>query len=628
MTRYTLLALLVAVPAATLPSSRAYAAPPTYATDQYSGETEAELLRTLASAARKADKAIACKKLAFVGTAKSVSVLAELLRDPDLTSWSRIALEAIPDPTADAALIYAIEDLEGRPLIGVIQSVAARRTANAVGPLIGLLKSSDTAVATASAISLGTIGGDEATTALSATINSSRNAELRSAAAEGLVVCAERRMKQGDRARAIQLYDQVRASQVPQPRITEATRGAILARGIDGIDLLHEQLASDDRSRMHIAVTVARQIEDEHATAKLIELLGKVDAPRQSLLLTAIADRNDASAIPALLDATDSPHSNVQIAALTGLARIGDVGALTTLLEAAADDREEVAAAAIGALTLLRDDRVNSSLVENLSAADTATKRVLLDVIAARRIDAIEAVRAELGNANRDVRESAYRAVGEIITLEELSTLIAPAVDSGNPDAALALSALSAACVRMPDREATAELLGKSFEEAPLTAKLELLEVLTSMGGKKGLETVGQLAASGEAQLQDAATRLLGTWMTVDAAPVLMKLAKDPSHRYRIRALRGHLRITRQFLMRDRARLAMATEALEVATRDQEKRLVLDVIGRYPSVSMLRLAAKVAEDPDLKEEAKTVAARVVERLDNNPEAVAIYESIR
>lgn len=627
MTRYILFAALTVL-AAPLLHTVAYAAPPKYAKDQYAGETEAELLQVLNTATRQAEKAIACKKLAYVGTAKSVPVLAKVLRDPELASWSRIALEAIPDPAVDNALVYALEELKGRSLIGVIQSVAARKTTDAVKPLVSLLESSDAEVAAAAAISLGTIGGESATTALMATMSSSDRAPVRSAAAEGLVVCAEHFSEHGDRSRATELFDAIRSADLPRPRITEATRGAILSRGLEGIELLHEELASDDRTRIYLAVTVARQIEGEQATGKLIDLLDKVDASRQALLLTAIADRQDASAIPALVTATKSSDAAVQIAALTGLAKVGDLDALPTLLNAAGDGRKEIASAAVNALTLLQDERVNSSLVEGLSSADAGRKQVLLDVIAARRIDALDAVRKELGHSDRAVRESAFRAIGEIVTLDDLDTLLGPAFESGNSDAGLALSALSTACVRMPDREATAGLLSESFEEASLPTKLKLLDVFTSMGGKKALATVGKAAASDEAQLQDAATRLLGTWMTVDAGPVLIGLAKDPSYRYRIRALRGHLRIARQFLMRDQARLKMATEALQAATRDEEKRLVLDVINRYPSLGMLRLAAKVAQDAELKDEARQVAKNVVARLDNSSEARAVYEAIR
>ncbi len=49
-----------------------------------------------------------------------------LLADKELTSWARIALEAIPGPAADEALREAMGDVEGRTLIGVINSIGVR----------------------------------------------------------------------------------------------------------------------------------------------------------------------------------------------------------------------------------------------------------------------------------------------------------------------------------------------------------------------------------------------------------------------------------------------------------------------------------------------------------------------
>ena len=65
---------------------------------------EKESLAVLRSDAPAADKAIACKKLAIYGSSASVGDLAKLLPDPQLSSWTRIALEAIPGPEADEAL--------------------------------------------------------------------------------------------------------------------------------------------------------------------------------------------------------------------------------------------------------------------------------------------------------------------------------------------------------------------------------------------------------------------------------------------------------------------------------------------------------------------------------------------
>src|SRR5215207_2277378 len=78
------------------------AAAPVSAADGFkaSPEKEKELLAVLRSDAPSAEKAIACKKLAIDGSGAAAPDLAKLLSDPQLASWARIALEAIPGPEA------------------------------------------------------------------------------------------------------------------------------------------------------------------------------------------------------------------------------------------------------------------------------------------------------------------------------------------------------------------------------------------------------------------------------------------------------------------------------------------------------------------------------------------------
>src|SRR5260370_9627491 len=104
---------------------------------------EDELLGVLRSEAPKSEKAIACKLLAIHGSSESVPELARLLPDPQLASWARIPLEAIPGPAADEALRKATDSLTRKLLIGTINSIGVRRDADAVDFLAALLQDHD-----------------------------------------------------------------------------------------------------------------------------------------------------------------------------------------------------------------------------------------------------------------------------------------------------------------------------------------------------------------------------------------------------------------------------------------------------------------------------------------------------
>jgi hypothetical protein len=294
------------------------------------------------------------------------------------------------------------------------------------------------------------------------------------------------------------------------------------------------------------------------------------------------------------------------------------------LLELAASAKAEdsqVGSAAMSALENLPGDDVDAALRRRLADTQGTERQLVIRLIGLRRIDAVPALREAANDPDADIRAAALLALGSVVDLDELPVLIQRVVSPKNPeDAEAARQALRVACVRMPDREACAAKLVAAMSPASVAAQGAILEVLGAMGGTTALEAVGQAGQSGQPALQDTATRLLGEWMTVDAAPVLLKLAQTPDNRYAIRALRGYLRIARQFDVPDRQRAEMCRSAWQAAQRDEEKKLVLEVLQRYPSVDTLRLAVEAAKNPTLEGMATEAAMTIAQKIGGDSDA--------
>lgn len=578
-------------------------------------DQERQLIQVLASNAPAADKAITCKRLAVYGTADAVPALAPLLADEQLASWARIALEVIPGPAADEALRQTLGKVKGRLLIGVINSIGVRRDALAVEGLTQMLTDADADVASAAAVALGRIGNAAATEALKPAL-ASAPAAVRSAVAEGGILCAERLLAAGQTEEAAKLYDSVRQAEVPKPRVIEATRGAILARQAAGVPLLVEQLQSADQDLFTIGLTTARELSGGEVTRALVAELAKLPPERQALLTLALADRGDPAVLPAVLQAAKSGPNSVRIAAVNVLKRLGDASCVPTLLEVAGVADEGVAQAAKAALEELPGDGVNSDLAARLPQAEGKLRLLLIELVGLRRIEAVAALLKAADDSDAQVRAAALTALGETVGLNDVSVLIARVVTPPNAeDSPAAQQALRAACVRMPDREACAAKLAAALPAASLAAKGTLLEILSAMGGDKALQTIGAAARDPSPELQDAASRLLGEWMTVDAAPVLLELAKTATEaKYETRALRGYIRLARQFTMPEEQRAEMCRTALQTAKRDAEKKLVLEVLERYPSIDTLRLAVETAKVPALKTDATAAAMAIAQKI--------------
>ncbi len=584
--------------------------------------SEKQLLKTLQTGA-PAEKAIACKQLAIHGSKAAVPELAKLLSDEQLASWSRIALEAIPDPAADAALLEAAKTLHGRLLVGTINSIGVRKSGGAVDLLVGRIKDADAEVASASAVALGRIANEKAIQALRQSLASAAP-EVRSAIAEGCILCAERLLADGKSGQAVEIYDQVRQANVPKQRMLEATRGAIIARGTQGIPLLVEQLKSPDMKRFALGLTVARELRGPEVAKALSAELAGASPERASLMVIALGDRGDAGLPSAVVRAASTGDKRVRLAAIQVVGRKGDASAVPSLLQVAIEDDAELSQAAKTALAGLPGEHVNAELARRLPDARDKSLAVLIELVGQRRIDAVPALVKALGQGDEATRDAALAALGATVKPKDLAVLISQVTsDTSGADAKSAERALQTACIRMPNREATAAQLAAALPHASTATKASLLRILGAMGGPKALETIAAAVKSGDPELQDVGTRVLGEWMTVDAAPVLMEISKSSSpDKFRVRALRGYLRLARQLKMSDAARLEMCRQALAVAERDEERALALDALKRCPSAESVKLASSLLDDAQVRDRAVEVAIFIGEKIKDKDPAAA------
>ena len=107
----------------------------------------------------------------------------------------------------------------------------------------------------------------------------------------------------------------------------------------------------------------------------------------------------------------------------------------------------------------------------------------------------------------------------------------------------------------------------------------------------------------------------MGDWPNAEAADALLDLAKtDPENKYRVRALRGYIRIARQLQLPDDAKLAMFRTAMETAKRDEDKQLALDILTRIPSAETLKLAVSYVDEAGLKDAAADAAVKIATKL--------------
>lgn len=568
---------------------------------------EAELLEVLRSDASVEEKSAACRQLSRIATKESVPTLASLLGDETLSHMARYALEPIADPAVDEALRQALDTVSGRPRLGVIGSLGVRRDTKAVDPLAKLLD--DVECAAAAARALGSIGTPDAAQTLQTALPEA-TAEQRLAVCDGLFRCAETLAAEGQQEASEAIYDGLRTSGDLPPQVRAAAlRGAILARGKMGVPLIVEAIRGPEYAMAAAAARAAMESPEAEIADALVAELPELPAERQGLLMLALADRGDSRILPVVLQAAKRGDDQLRILAFRALKRVGDPSSIPALLEAAVDGSEAVSAAAIESLETLQDKSVDELIVARLPKAKGKLQSVLIDLATRRRTEAAAGALWEAADAKDPaIRVAALAGLGAVLKTNDLPRLLARLSETSDDREAAALDeAIREVGLRAEDREAVASRLAAVLPEVDAPVKARILETLNVIGGTTALATVAAAARSDDEPLQDAASRVLGRWKSADAAPVLLDLYNAlNNNRLKIRAIRAYIRIARQFDMPAAQRAAMCRRALELAERDEDKRLVLEVLLRYPSDEMRSIAMRAAEVPALKEQAMLV----------------------
>jgi hypothetical protein len=107
-----------------------------------------------------------------------------------------------------------------------------------------------------------------------------------------------------------------------------------------------------------------------------------------------------------------------------------------------------------------------------------------------------------------------------------------------------------------------------------------------------------------------------------------MDLAQTGSQeKFRIRALRGYLRVIRQMDLPDTDKLTMFRQAVEAATRNEERLLAIETLGRIPTPEALEEAVDQLEHEELRNTACAAAVAIAERIVRD-QAVVVAEPMR
>jgi HEAT repeat protein/type 1 glutamine amidotransferase len=571
-------------------------------------------------------KGVACWQLSLIGSAAQVPALARLVSDPDLGYVARLALERIPGPEPEAALLSALRTSSGQTRKGLSQSLAGRRSREAVKDIANSLNDADAAIAESAIDALGRIGGQEAAAALMAAEAKIPGA-LKQRLSAAVLRCAGELLAAGRGGPADIILERLTATnQLPFIR-TAAFAARVEEAGENGAGLLEAALASRDEALQAGAIRALRNARNSPGLRQAAESLERLPGALQIQLIWLLGERGDAAFVPTLARTAASPDPEVRRASLAALGLAGNASAVPVLARLIGTGGQEESRIAAQSLVRLRGDDVDAAMVAALKTGSPAARPELIRALVSRGANSAVPALLELATASEaSTRAEVLPALGKLggqSACEGLVRLL-------EADPAGAASALA----EIGRREGAASPILAALPAASPAAKAALVAALAEVGGPEALAVVRANVAADAPALRVAAVSALANWP--DAMPLddLGRLAvSTPDMRCKILALRGIARLAP--LAEDRPpekRVEVILGAMKAGGGLDEQKRLLASLAEVPGKAALAAVKTCLDDPALGAEAKAALQRLQEQEAKAPvppwdeEMVKLFQS--
>ena len=571
-----------------------------------SAETRAACAARLAALLEAADTTLParqyiCLQLRQIGTAAEVHVLAKLLEKPETSEMARCTLEAIPGEASLAALRGALGSLQGKLLVGAINSLAARKDARSVAKFQELADHKDPQVVSAALWALGNIGGEQAIAFLNARAEKAGTPTPQSLAVP-LLRCADALAAAGKTDGATAIYTGLGRMGQPSGVRRAALEGLLRGQAEPGATTILAWCADADPDRRLIAARRLASLSEKQLDQAATQLDRLPDASKGALL-EALAARKGKSMLPLVMAAVRSDKPELKRAGLRCLGILGDAPSLPMLLDclAAGGDLGETAGEA---LSRLPRKAVGDALLEALKGR-TAIRGQIIEVLARLKYyEAIDPLIVVAGQDDPAVYEPALDGLkgiadpddSDIPRLVKLMLRTPPGKHRDEVEKTIAT-----VCGKLPAGADRAQPVLAALGRTGRPELPQYLPLLGRLGGPKVLAIIDSSLGNDSPEVKQAAVRALCNWPNADVADRLWELAgQSDSKQFRQWALRAYVRVASLKSDRPEAKtLAMLQKAMKMAGSTEDQQLVLSRAATVRTIEAVAWIAEYLDDPAL-----------------------------
>ena len=574
---------------------------------------EQRFVKILQSGATNDCKRFVCLQLGIIGSARSVPVLAKLLRNKRLSHSARAVLTLMPSAEAAAALREALGKLKGTYLIGVIDSVARRGDEQAVEALYAIICRGNQSVAAAAIAALGRIGGAASADVL-ARAASKAPRMLRPAIAVARLRCARGLIDAGKADQAIAIYEGLALSAQVRVIRTAALRSLVAQQPEKAAYALAQLLTCEDPVIRVTAQEYVIQLPSSKVTIALGQQLPELTADGQVVLLAALVSRGDVVARAAVIKATSSDSPGTRIAAIKALGSLGNATTVPLLAELAAKGDSSGREAARDALKHLRGKTVDQAILWALKSAAPGVSAELIRTLASRQATwAVPELIEIASSGDQGVRTQAFEALATLAEGKFLGKLVGLLVKVKSKQVrAVAEDAVASCGRRAGQAEGQIRPVLSAMPRAEVPARCSLLRALARIGGPVALAAIRKERKHRSDEVREVVIRILAESKDPSVAGDLLEAAAGPSEeQYHVMALRGYLRFAAAKAEESPAASAgMYSKGLRAARRIEDRKSILSALSGVHHPAALKMVMGSLDEDQTREEAAASAVSI------------------
>jgi HEAT repeat protein len=561
---------------------------------------ERNFINAMNSANSSEVKAFFMRQLNLVGKEKAVKAVEPYLTDENLVNPAIAVLFSVKSQSAKTELKNALSKVNDKTSVSIIKALGELQVTEANAEILSKANTKDKNLKKVSLAALAEIAAPESFQfLLTEAKNSSFKYEASDATMQFLSYAA-RLGETGNLSLCKKACDEIlKSCTAPELLHNNAAALSIYAKylGNEVSSLLLKNFENPDKPYRVALLNLAEKNKDAASTKKWIAKAKKSLPDAKSEIITMLGKKGDLTAESYIRSELKNSSPQVSQAAIRSLIKLKGkeaVPALADLIKSGAN-----AQFTGKELLSIMDEKSLDILVNELGNAQTEGKIAIINIIGAKAGQRFfDQIFKYTSDPDQAVKKASFAAIENVSSSSNIDQLIKLLSNSSDETEITNIqngivNALSG------EKDENARVASLINQLPSINKKDRIIEILPRLGGFKALECTTSYMSSPVDTEKKAALYSLINWKDNSAASSLYQYCQSSQEKSLSAALKGFVRQISNSALPDDQKLLQYRKIMPFASKDAEKILIIQSIGKLKTFLSLITVSNYLDSPEL-----------------------------